>query len=62
MTGKKLIFVGFGKKVEMSYIPEDIFAKLMAKGHVRWDGMWISNPSYWAFFFEGWARFKAGML
>lgn len=62
MTGDKLIKIGSGKHVEMSYIPEDIFAKLMAKGHVRWDGVWISDSRYWDFFFAGWAMHKVGKL
>ena len=39
-------------KTEMSYIKEEMFNKLMAKGFVRWDGMWIQHPVLWPEFFK----------
>lgn len=61
-TKERLIKIGFSKNTEMAYVPEDIFNKLMAKGHVRHDGVWISKPILWNFFFAGWAMHKAGKL
>jgi len=54
----KLIKIGFGKNVEMSYIEDEHFSKLMAKGHVRWDGVWLSGAQTWQLFFIGLAVHK----
>lgn len=50
----KLIKIAFGKKqTEMSYIEDEHFSKLMAKGHVRWDGVWLTGANTWNLFFVG---------
>lgn len=52
----KLIFVGLNTKSrEYSYVPSDIFAKLMAKGIIRWDGLWIQDARLWPLFFHHYA-------
>lgn len=54
MSETKLIFVAINtKNTEMSYIPIDIFSKLMGNGFIRWDGMWIQDARLWQVFFRG---------
>lgn len=44
MSEEKLIFVALNtKNVEISYIPIDVFSKLMGSGFIRWDGLWIQD-------------------
>jgi len=65
MTEDKLIKIGVGDTavaVEMAYISEELFSKLMAKGHVRWDGIWLSGGQTWQILFIGLAMHKVGQL
>jgi len=50
----KMIYVAINtKNVEIAYVEANIFAKLMSKGFIRWDGFWIQQPWAWGVFFAG---------
>jgi len=53
MEDKKLVFVALNtRNTEMSYIPVEIFSKLMSNGFIRWDGLWIQDARLWFIFFD----------